>query len=203
MRLELILVSANSINTNAEHKGHELSQRARDVFPRKDRQRRSHPRSARPLQARRRTVCVDAPGASFFSSESGHFCLFCRQRFQNIGCEFRLRGSFFSCLIALCRTAVELHHQNTVECPSIHIFLHGLRTTSCILLLVTISMSSRDPPDVVLQGQKLLQCGQLYDKATPGLPPSAAMILLRKSVLFNGCSCTMPKCPISSFTTFS
>ena len=43
----------------------------------------------------------------------------------------------------------------------------------------------------------------MYDKVSPPLPPTGAMIRLRKSVLFLKISRTVPNRPASSFTTFS
>ena len=88
---------------------------------------------------------------------------------------------------------------------SIRICLHTLRTTSC-----SASSSCCCCLRVQLQPTRghhrprrnLLQVSGRFDKVTPPCPPTGAMILLKKSVLFLNFSCKMPKRPISSFATF-
>ena len=61
----------------------------------------------------------------------------------------------------------------------------------------------RYPPNIVLQKKNSCNCGQTNDKVTLPIPPTGAMIRLRKSVLFLKISSAIPKRPASSFTIFS
>ena len=60
----------------------------------------------------------------------------------------------------------ELYHQNPVGCSPFIFSSRDKPPPTVVLLLLVISMSGRDPPNVVLQG-KLLQCERIYDKVTP------------------------------------
>ena len=84
-----------------------------------------------------------------------------------------------------------------------------LASTSCtppvamlLLSVVAVSVSRGYPPNVVLQRETCCNGGQTYDKVTPPIPSTGAMIRRKKSVLFLGISSATPKRTMSSFATF-
>ena len=73
-----------------------------------------------------------------------------------------------------------------------------------MLLLSAVAVSvSVDTHQMLSSNGKQLKCGQTYDKLTPPIPSTCAMIRRKKSVPFLRISCAMPKRPISSIATFS
>ena len=86
------------------------------------------------------------------------------------------------------------------SCLPPHTAHHQLQ---CFFFLLLPSACLVDTHQIQSSKAKLLQCGQIYDKLTPPIPPTGATTLCRKSVLFLNFSRTMPKRQISSFATFS